>query len=136
MSPRRRGPAATQSPLTGRDFRRLTDGALTEAEWQKEIERALTFFRWWWIHIPSNVTVCPRCGNKIYRGIAKGFPDILAIKPPDMLWIEAKKEGGQLDPEQTRVGKMLQACGQTWIRVRPRDREQLLNLIAHPQAAP
>jgi len=127
------GPTATQPPLTGRDFRRLTDGALTEAQWQKQIERALTLFGWWWMHIPPNVVVCPRCGNKIYRGIKKGFPDVLAIKPPHILWIELKREKGQLEPEQTAVGQMLLACGQIWLYVRPRDRERLLNLIAHPE---
>ena len=119
----------SQPPLTGREFRRLTDGALTEAQWQKQIERALTAFGWWWMHIPSNVVVCSRCGTKVYRGIAKGFPDILAIKPPRILWLELKKETGHLDAEQVRVGHMLQACGQTWIHARPRDREQLIELI-------
>lgn len=129
-------PPATQPPLTGREFRRLTDGVLTEAQWQKQIEDALTVFGYWWMHVPSNVVVCPRCKHKIYRGIRKGFPDILAIKPPDILWIELKRERGQLEPEQTEVGQMLQACGQTWIHARPRDREQLLDLIAHPERKP
>jgi hypothetical protein len=109
------------------------DGALTEAQWQKQVEEALDVFTWWWMHIPSNVVVCSVCHSKNYRGIAKGFPDILAIKPPHILWIECKRERGQLDPEQKRVGAMLEACGQRWIHARPRDRAQLLNLIAHPE---
>jgi hypothetical protein len=106
------------------------DRSLKEAPWQKQVEEALEVYGWWFMHIPSNVVVCPHCHTKIYRGIAKGFPDILAIKPPRILWIELKTERGQLLPEQTAVGQMLQACGQTWIHARPRDRESLYALIA------
>jgi hypothetical protein len=134
VSPRRSRVPATQPPLTGREFRRLTDGALSEAKWQKQVEDMLDLFGYWWMHVPPNVVVCPRCKTKIYRGIKKGFPDVLAIKPPHILWIELKKERGQLEPEQTLVGQMLLACGQRWVHARPRDREDLLNLIAHPEA--
>ena len=81
----------TQPPLSGRQFRRLVDGALTEAQWQKQVEGWLDLYGYWWMHIPSNVVVCVRCGHKNYRGIKKGFPDILAIKPPVMLWLELKR---------------------------------------------
>lgn len=126
---------AAQIPFSSSAFRRLTDGALKEREWQKQVERWLDVYGYWWMHIPSNVIVCTRCGHKNYRGIKRGFPDILAIKPPHILWIELKRERGQLEPEQTQVGQMLLACGQRWIHARPRDRESLLNLIAHPEAA-
>jgi hypothetical protein len=127
-----RAPKLAQPPLNGREFRRLVDGQLTEAQWQKQIEQALDVLGWWWMHIPSNVVVCPH-GTKVYRGIRKGFPDILAIRPPYILWLELKRERGQLDAEQRRVGKMLEACGQVYLHARPRDRERVLNLIAHPE---
>jgi hypothetical protein len=119
-----------QPPL----FRRVIDGVLTEKDWQQQVEEALRVFGWWFLHIPANVVVCPRCHTKIYRGIAKGFPDILAIKPPRILWIELKGERGHVDPEQRRVKAMLEACGQIVLHARPRDRERLLHLIAHPEA--
>lgn len=121
--------------LSGREFRKLIDGQLSEKQWQKQVEEALTVYGWWWMHIPPNVVVCPRCTTKIYRGIAKGFPDILAIKPPYILWIELKRERGQLDSDQRRVLAMLEACDQIVRHARPRDREALLNLIAHPEVA-
>lgn len=120
----------SQPPLDGRDFRRLVDGTLTEHAWQKQVEGWLDLFGWWWMHVPSNVVVCPRCRTKVYRGIAKGFPDLLAIKPPRMLWIELKRESGQLKPEQKTVGAMLRECGQVFVHARPRDRQQLFDLIA------
>lgn len=130
--PRRAKPSIAQPPLTGREFRRLVDGQLSEKQWQKQVEEALDVYGWWWFHVPSNVLVCMRCHAKNYRGIKRGFPDILAIKPPHILWIELKRERGWLDPDQKRVHEMLRACGQTVLHVRPRDREQLLELIAHP----
>lgn len=109
------------------------DGKLKEKPWQKQVEGQLDLLGWWWIHIPSNVVVCPICHKKIYRGIKKGFPDLLAIRPPYILWIECKTEHGHVDPEQTRVKQMLEACGQIVIHARPRDRERLLRLITHPE---
>jgi hypothetical protein len=111
-------------------FRKFMDRRLKEKPWQKQVEEALTVCGWWWMHVPPNVIVCPGCHRRIYRGIRKGFPDILAIKPPDILWIELKTETGQVEPEQTSVGEMLRACGQTWVVARPRDRETLLARIA------
>lgn len=126
-----------QPPLDDRKFRRLIDGALSEREWQRQVERALDACHWWWMHIPSNVVVCNRCGAKVYRQIKRGFPDILAIRPPHILWIELKVEQrGTLRPEQRTVREMLQACGQTFIHARPRDRQRLLEIIVDPTRAP
>jgi hypothetical protein len=121
-----------QLTLTGRQFRRLVDGQLSEKQWQAQVERALDAHGWWWSHIPPNVVVCNRCHTRIYRGIRKGIPDIWAIKPPFMMWIELKTERGELDPEQKRVLAMLEACGMTALYARPRDRERVLHLIAYP----
>jgi hypothetical protein len=112
------------------------DGKLSEREWQKQVETHLTIFGWWWMHIPPNVVVCPRCHTKIYRGIRKGFVDIWAIKPPYMLWLELKTERGQLEPEQRELIDLLRACGQTVLHARPRDRAAVLELITHPERRP
>lgn len=122
-----------QPPLDSREFRRLVDGRLKEKPWQKQVEDYLDLMGYWWMHIPSNVVVCPACRRKVYRRIRRGFPDILAIRPPYILWIELKTEHGHVEPEQTRVKKMLEACGQIVIHARPRDRERLLRLITHPE---
>lgn len=127
-----------QPPIGGRDFLRLMDGQLKERQWQQQVERALDAQGWWYIHVPSNVVICPGCRRRIYRGIRKGFPDILAIRPPDILWIELKTTTGSLDRHQRHVRDLLAACGQTFIRARPGDRQQLLAVIArvpNPEAA-
>lgn len=111
------------------------DQQLSEKEWQRQVEEALKTFGWESWHIPPNVVVCVRCHTKNYRGIRKGFPDLLAIKPPYILWIELKRERGQLEPEQKHMLEMLKACGQIVLHARPRDRERLFNIIAHPELA-
>lgn len=122
-----------QPPLDGREFRRLMDGQLKEAPWQKQVEEALTLHGWWWNHNPPNVVVCSRCRTRIYRGIKKGVPDIWAIRPPYMLWLELKTERGQLRPEQQQLMTMIRACGLIALYARPRDRDRVLDLIAHPE---
>lgn len=123
-------PLVSQPPL----FRRLLEKGLREQPWQKQVEAELEFFGWWYMVVPPNVVVCPKCRWKIFRGVAKGWPDIVAIRPPEILFIELKAERGQLRPEQTMVGAMLRACGLRWIHARPRDREELRKLIARPEA--
>jgi hypothetical protein len=130
---KRRSSELAQPPLSGPQFRRLMDRSLTEAQWQKQVEKALDTFGWWWMHVPSNVVLCPTCKRRIYRGIRKGVPDIWAIRPPYMLYLELKTERGWLDPEQQRVQDLLRACGQVALCVRPRDRATLLDLLAHPE---
>lgn len=126
-------PAGVMQPAL---LRKYMDRKLPESAWQKEIEDALDFFGWWHSHNPPNVVVCSRCHTKNYRGIRKGIPDIWAMHPSGvMLWIECKTETGQLDPHQRQVGELIKACGLRWIHARPRDRELLLNVIAHPNTA-
>jgi hypothetical protein len=109
------------------------DRSLTERQWQKQVEDYLKLFGWWFMHVPANVVVCDRCGHRNYRGIARGFPDLLAIKPPFVRWIELKRERGWIDPDQRSLHALLRACGQVVLVARPRDREYLVNQIAHPE---
>jgi hypothetical protein len=123
-----------QPPLNGRDFRRLMDRHLSETDWQKQVEQALDWFGWWWMHVPANVIVCEFTGRRHYRGIRKGVPDIWAIRPPYMLWLELKTETGPHRPEQDQVMDKIRACDLLAIAARPRDREQVLALLGHPES--
>ena len=123
-----------QAPLDGRDFRRLMDGRLSEAAWQKQVEHALDAFGWWWMHVPPNVIVCEFTGRRHYRGIRKGVPDIWAIRPPYMLWLELKTESGARRPEQDQVMDKIRACDLLAMPARPRDREQVLALLGRPES--
>jgi hypothetical protein len=124
----------SQPPLDGREFRKLVDGQLLERDWQKQVEEALDAFGWWWMHVPPNVIVCEFTGRRHYRGIRKGVPDIWAIRPPYMLWLELKTETGPRRPEQDQVMDKIRACDLLAIAARPRDREEVLALLSRPES--
>jgi VRR-NUC domain len=132
----RRKPQRAQLTLSGPAFRKLIDGQLTERAYQRQVEEALGVYRWDPVyHIPPNVIVCRACGAKNYRGIERGFPDIFALREPYQLWLELKGERGRLEPEQRRTTDLLQVCNQPIVLpgIRPRDRERLFDVIAHPE---
>lgn len=135
MPGKRRSGDLGQSPLAGRDFRRLIDAQLGERQWQQQVERALRRLGWWFYHPPVNVIVCSRCGHRNYRGVEKGLPDLIAMRKPYKLWLELKTEVGQLKPEQRQVLELVRECPQDLVlrEMRPRHREQLFDLLAHPE---
>lgn len=48
------------------------------------------------------------------RGVKRGIPDILVMGPgPNVLWIELKRKGGTLTPEQKAFAEAMHAC-QAW----------------------
>jgi len=40
-----------------------------------------------------------------------GFPDLVLVRPPHILWVELKRTTGRITPEQGRWGQALSACG-------------------------
>lgn len=61
---------------------------ISEAAWQKTVTEYLTLRGWLWYHTHRSDRSEP------------GFPDIVAIRPPRLVWCELKKETGQPSPEQ------------------------------------
>lgn len=70
-----------------------------------------------WHHWHDTATNAPRrcwnCGRgtRIQRN-ASGFPDLLLIRRPRLLFVELKREGEQPTPEQAAWHEQLRACGQ------------------------
>lgn len=135
--PRRTKLDLAQLPLNSRDFRKLIDRDLSEAKYQKQVEEAMRALGWWFNHNPSNVIVCQYCHRKNYRGIAKGIPDLWAIREPTMLFLELKDERNTLEPEQRTLLDRIKQCTRiisTWAR--PRDRERVMEILEHPERHP
>lgn len=57
---------------------------------------------------------------RVSKGSAPGWPDWVVVGRR-VLYRELKSSGGQLTPEQRRVGWLLRAAGQDWDVWRPRD---------------
>ena len=70
---------------------------MKEEDFASQIEDLLRHGGWLWTHFR------PAWSDKGYRTPIsgdKGFPDYVAIKGEDLLFIELKGDGGSLSPEQ------------------------------------
>ena len=74
--------------------------------------------------------------NTIYGETGEGFPDLVLIRPPDLLIVETKAESGQPEPAQLIwLGAFMQVTRihvQVW---RPRDQAEISRVLARrPEA--
>lgn len=109
-----------------------------ERTMQAQVERLAGALGWLPFHIPSNVLVCPTCGNKIYRGVRRGFPDLMLLRterlPPGRLrWLELKTPSGSLDDDQRLVHAFLRRSGEQVDVIRPSDHERLMEILRDGQ---
>ena len=116
-------------------------GYVTEAEWLTAVGDALDAYGWSWIHPRPARRADGRWRTAVQGNSAKGFPDLIACRPPKLLFIELKAKRGRVSPEQAEWIGRLRACGQeahvvrlpedwdTFTALTARDPEQL-DLIA------
>ena len=72
---------------------------VTERELQRVIVDYIYRGRWDYYH-----TANPRFS-------LRGFPDLVIIRPPEILFVELKAERGRVSPEQKAWLDQLEACG-------------------------
>lgn len=73
-------------------------GVITEAQFQETVVDAAELFGWWVFH-----------DNDSRRNRA-GFPDLVLIRPPRVVFLELKREKGRVSPVQAEVLGMLDGC--------------------------
>jgi len=103
---------------------------LEEADWMGAVGEALDWLGWSWIHHRAARTaagwVTATQGNA-----AAGFPDIVAVRPPRVLWLELKLDKGRVSPEQEDWLATLNDSGQEAHLIRlPREWDRLMELVA------
>ena len=65
------------------------------------------------------------------RRSTAGFPDLVLIKPPHVLFLEVKRENGKLSVAQADVLSMLWGCNDVQAAVvRPSDWDQIVEWLA------
>lgn len=75
---------------------------ISEKDFLSQIIDLLKLFHWRFEHTFE---------QRIYaRRTSKGFPDIVAVRPPRLLFIELKSEKGKLTPEQEAWLENLREC--------------------------
>jgi hypothetical protein len=80
---------------------------ISEREWQRHVMDVATRLGWLFYHAPDNKPVNGRVQN-----ITPGFPDLVLVKAPRIVYAELKRETGKLSPAQEKWLYLLRACGQ------------------------
>jgi len=112
------------------DTRPTRTGPMLEADWMVAVGEALDWLGWRWIHHRPGRTgsgwVTATQGNA-----AAGFPDVLAIRPPRVLFLELKTDKGRVSPQQEDWLAGLKDSGEEAHLIRlPREWDRLMELIA------
>ena len=73
-------------------------GVVSEAQWQQTVIEAAELFGWWVFHDHDS------------RRNQAGFPDLVLIRPPRVMFLELKRETGKVSKAQKGVLDMLDEC--------------------------
>lgn len=94
--------------------------ALSEEDFQKQVYDLATLYGWKAFHVhDSRREVKP--GVFVGDKDARGFPDWLFARPPELLVVELKREAGRLSEPQRLWLTTLEACGVECAVWRPSD---------------
>ncbi len=106
---------------------------VTEAEWLTAVGEGLDLTGWTWIcHRPGR-----RAGGKwqtpTQGSSARGFPDIVACRPPRVLWLELKSAAGRVSPQQeVWIGRLRDSGQEAYFIQLLGDWEMFVELTARP----
>lgn len=64
------------------------------------------------------------------EGSAAGFPDLVLVRRPRVVWAELKRDSGRLTRAQQDWLSDLAACGQEWYVWRPADWEEIVEVLS------
>lgn len=88
-------------------------GELTEAGWQAQVIGLARLYGWRIFHAPDNrpagTTGRPQ---RLAAPEGRGFPDLVLVKPPRLIFAELKTRTGRLGPGQAEWLDDLRAVGQ------------------------
>lgn len=92
---------------------------MTEKELQRKIVKLARLHEWRIAHFTatrtsSGVYLTPQSGDK-------GFPDLVLLKPPRLIFVELKSARGWVNFEQATWLNSLEACGVEQYVWRPKD---------------
>lgn len=92
---------------------------MTEKEFQSEVLDLAKMYRWRAYHTHDS------------RRSEPGFPDLVLLRPPVILFVELKTEKGRVTPEQAAFLGLLRACGQETRLWRPSMTQEIANELAN-----
>lgn len=83
---------------------------LSEKQYQSQITSLASNYGWRWAHF-SDSRKQVRPGVFVGDKDAAGFPDLVLVRPPEVVVIEVKKELGKTTDEQEEWLAAFEACG-------------------------
>ena len=89
----------------------------TEAEFLRAITELAQYKGWWVYHTFDS------------RRSEPGFPDLVLIRPPQLLFIEVKSQRGKITRAQKRCMDLLMAANQAVYIVKPSDWDKVVVLL-------
>lgn len=119
--------------------KRLTDQerawrSLSEKQFQTQVLELAEMRGWLTAHFSdSRRQVVRPDGQRFFVGDkgAKGFPDVVLVKPPRIMFWELKKELGKTTPEQDEWLELLELCGMEARVVRPSDWDYVVSALGN-----
>jgi hypothetical protein len=94
---------------------------LNEAQWQELVVQFATLHGWATMHQLHS------------RGTEAGWPDLVLIRPPELLIVELKSERGKVSAAQQRWLADLAACGVETALWRPSDEAEVFARLGRTQ---
>lgn len=81
---------------------RNRDGTLSEAAFQAQVEGLARFYGWRIYHAPDNKPRGATGGRDGRQRVTAGFPDLVLLRPPELIFAELKAERGVIAPAQAK----------------------------------
>lgn len=78
----------------------MTARADSEAGFQQQVEYLAQLHGWRIFHAPDNRPVATRSGRTVKQRVRPGFPDLVLLRPPDLIFAELKTDKGRVAPAQ------------------------------------
>ena len=107
--------------LSPEEYRALVAAQMTEAALQTHVESLARDLGWLHYHGADNRPVTAKSGRRYVQRITPGFPDLVLVRGPALLFAELKRQTGRVDPAQRHWHRALEEAGHPVHLWRPLD---------------
>lgn len=97
---------------------------ISEKAYQKQITDLATLYGWQWRHIRDS-RVTNKHGRQFGDAESAGLPDLILVRPPEMIVVEVKRELGKTTALQDEWLERFAACGIDTFVSRPSNFEEI-----------
>ena len=101
--------------------------AITEADFQKQVTDLAELLHWQWAHFrPAETSKGWR--TPVSGPLGKGFPDLVLVKGPRLIFAELKRDGGKVTADQLDVLAVFADAAETYVW-RPADFDEIQSAL-------